>query len=127
MKRSSRALLLVIHGTRDRSGLGEIKRFVRSVRRRAVGAKVEFALLAPGASSVPAVLQRMLNSGIRRVDVVPFLLFSGLHVRRDIPGMLTDFERKHSAVRLRYAKHIGPSKEVVQIALDRWKALEKAR
>ncbi|MBI2061643.1 MAG: CbiX/SirB N-terminal domain-containing protein [Nitrospirae bacterium] len=120
-----KALLLVIHGTRDPGGLSEIRSFVRGVRRKLKKIRVEFAFLAPGPNSLPTMAQRLRERGSKEIDVIPFLLFSGAHVRRDIPRMLSEIRLKNPDLTIRLGRHIGPSVEAVRIALTRWREMSR--
>lgn len=115
----------MIHGTRDPAGLDEIRTFVRRVQRNMGRVRVEFALLAPGPRSFPKIVQRLRKLGIRKIDIVPFLLFSGSHVRRDIPLMIAKVSRSFPDTRFQLGRHIGPSDAAVRIALSRWKEMRK--
>jgi sirohydrochlorin cobaltochelatase len=81
--------LLVGHGTRDPAGRAEFLELAENLARRAAQTQphaiVEPAFLELAEPTIAAGLTRLATRGVRRVLVVPLLLFAAGHAKDDIP------------------------------------------
>jgi sirohydrochlorin ferrochelatase len=114
--------LLVGHGTRDAGGLGEFVQTVRLVAERAGGRNVRHAFLELAEPSIESAVCELYDNGIRRVLVVPVLLFAAGHAKRDIPaavvraaGNCRDLEWKQTA-------HLGCHPKILDLSRRRYHA-----
>ncbi|ODS34664.1 MAG: precorrin-8X methylmutase [Candidatus Scalindua rubra] len=73
-------------------------------------------LAKPGFSEV---VKDVVGKGVKRIVVMPLLLFSGSHVIKDIPNEIEDENRKYPEVEFYYAKSLGADERIAQIAADR--------
>lgn len=85
------ALLIVAHGSRDPEAVAEIVSQVGAVadglpETRVQGAVLEFP--GPAVPSIKEGLARCIETGARRLIVLPLFLFEAGHVREDIPAEL---------------------------------------
>ena len=78
-------LLLVGHGTRDTEGLGEFRQLAESFAQAATRVAVEVCFLELAEPTIQQGIARLMERGVRRVIVLPLLLFSAGHAQRDIP------------------------------------------
>jgi sirohydrochlorin cobaltochelatase len=79
-------LLIVGHGTRSRPGREAFLGVVEQVERFLPGTLVQTGFLEAAAPDIETAVGRMAQAGCRRVILVPLLLFSAGHARRDIPA-----------------------------------------
>jgi sirohydrochlorin cobaltochelatase len=74
--------LVVGHGTRSRSGQEQ----VRTLFSQMIELKpAELAFLELSEPDIPTAVERLFHAGVRRLVVVPVLLFSAGHAQQDIP------------------------------------------
>src|SRR5687767_3853616 len=79
--------LVVGHGTRDRAGQAEFFELVELLARKVGdrGPQVEPAFLELASPTIAQGLARLAARGVRRVLVIPLLLFAAGHAKDDIP------------------------------------------
>ncbi|MGR3317953.1 MAG: sirohydrochlorin chelatase, partial [Candidatus Anammoxibacter sp.] len=80
---------------------------------------VEAGFLQLAKPCLDDVIEKVVNEGAKRVVIIPLLLFSGNHVRKDIPLEIDSHRAKHSDVEFLYAENLGPDERIAQIAIDR--------
>src|SRR5258707_5141020 len=95
-------LLLVGHGTRDAAGLDEFAVVVERVR-VAASEPVEGCFLELARPTIGEGLARLVDRGVRRVTVVPVLLFAAGHAKRDIPAAVEEAAARHPEITVRQA------------------------
>jgi len=77
--------LLVGHGTRDAAGRAELMTTAELLAQRTAG-PVEHSFLELAEPTIADGLTRLAARGVRRVVVVPLLLFSAGHAKQDVPA-----------------------------------------
>ena len=94
------SLLIAVHGTRSATGQATLERLIFAVKRARPKVFVSVGYLDVQSPSLAASLTDLDGD----VVVVPVLLSTGYHVRRDIPDVIS----KRADVRL--ARHSGPTR-----------------
>jgi len=79
-------------------------------------AEVAFLEAQPSLSEAVA---RLVDGGASRILVVPYFLTLGIHLQRDLPGMLAELARIHTRVELRATAPLDGHPALIQILLDR--------
>ncbi|GAW91521.1 sirohydrochlorin chelatase [Calderihabitans maritimus] len=115
------AIVILGHGSRAaeaNQGLYEIADIVRN----RCGLPVEAAFMSHGKPDLTTAIDRVIVSGAEKVVVVPLFLFSGIHVKKDIPEVLKkEQERLGNKARLIYAQSLGADPRIAEIVIDRIK------
>lgn len=120
----SRALLFVGHGTRSEAGTEMFLRTVREAVAKlpaavARAAVVETAYLELREPSVSTALAALHAQGIRRVALVPVLLFSAGHWKIDLPAHVEPFVRAHPDIEVCLGPVLGEDERLVALAAGR--------
>ncbi|KUF16504.1 sirohydrochlorin chelatase [Streptomyces silvensis] len=108
-------LLAVAHGSRDPRHAATVRALLRTVRARRPGLRVEVGFLDFDTPSVPAVLARLDEEGVRDVVALPLLLTRAFHAKADIPAVL---KQAPPGLRVRQAGVLGPA-PLLLAALER--------
>ncbi len=66
-----------------------------------------------------AVLERMLQSGVQAIQVMPWFLFAGPHVRRDIPAIIDDVRKKYPDRMVSLLEPLGADPVLVDLLVKR--------
>lgn len=107
------AWLLIAHG----SPLEESNRDIRSVIERLPRANtppVTLGFLDCNTPAIPQALDQCIQSGARRILVIPYFLHKGRHVSADIPQAIAKVQAGRPDVKIGLAPHIGSSMHVTQ-------------
>ncbi len=86
MPRSDKALVMLVHGSKDPAWMQPFYELAAEVREAAPGARVEIACLQFCEPSLADRIKELYSSGVGHVLVVPMFI-SGLgHVLKDVPA-----------------------------------------
>ena len=119
-RRSARTALLVIgHGSRVGTANRILRRIARALRVRFPGRVVEACYLEAATPAVQAGIDRCVARGATRVLFVPYFLYLGDHVRRDLPEAAALARRRHGDLEVRIAPHLGDDRRLAAIVADR--------
>lgn len=119
-----RALLVVAHGSRSQGPQNAFTEIIGEVREKTdydcvAGAYLEF--VQPG---IPGEVKRLFELGMRTIVIVPYFLFAGAHVTRDIPAIIDELRNMYPDVTFVIADVLGNepvlSDIIIKRAADAW-------
>lgn len=113
------ACLLIGHGSRVAPANAVLLRVARGLRRLLPGHVVETCFLEAVPPDLQAGIDRCVAGGAGRVLLLPYFLYLGGHVGRDLPRGIARARRRHPGVRLALAPHLGFDRRLVAIVADR--------
>jgi sirohydrochlorin ferrochelatase len=114
----SSALIVLGHGSRNPAATAQFMELVEQLRsRRDEPVLPAFMELAePG---LDAAVAEAVAGGATEIVVQPCFLFDGMHIRRDIPEMLSGFAARHPDVAFRYGRPFGADPRLAEILIER--------
>jgi sirohydrochlorin cobaltochelatase len=107
-------ILLVGHGSREKSGNDEIERFAALWRARHPHWRTELCFIEFAEVEVEDGLD-LAATGSERVIVVPLILNAAGHVNVEIPSHIARARLRHAGVRFDYAPHLGVCEPVLEV------------
>jgi sirohydrochlorin cobaltochelatase len=117
-------ILLVGHGSREKSGNDEIEAFAEQWRARQPGWRIEICFIEFSEITMSEGLRRAA-SGSQRVMVVPLILNAAGHVKMDIPQAIDGARLKFPGVQFLYAPHLTACDHILSIVKRRLKGAMK--
>jgi len=113
------ALLLIGHGSRVPEANGVLEEVATTLRRRLRRFVVEPAFLELAQPDIQTGIDRCVAQGSARILFVPYFLYLGGHVGRDLPDHIGQARARHPGLEIRIAPHLGYDRRVVAVVLDR--------
>jgi len=107
-------ILLVGHGSREKSGNDEIEQFAALWRARHPHWRTELCFIEFAEVEVEDGLD-LAATGSERVIVVPLILNAAGHVNVEIPSHIARARLRHAGVRFDYAPHLGVCEPVLEV------------
>ena len=121
----SETILLVGHGSREKSGNDEIEAFAAQWRERQPEWRIEVCFIEFSEITMSEGLRRAAE-GARRVVVVPLILNAAGHVKMDIPQAIDGARLKFPFVQFAYAPHLTACDPILAILRRRLKGAMQA-
>ena len=122
---TSDTILLVGHGSREKSGNDEIETFAQQWRVRQPAWRIEICFIEFSEITMSEGLRRAAN-GSQRVLVVPLILIAAGHVKMDIPQAIDGARLKFPQVQFLYAPHLSACDHILSILKRRLKGAMQA-
>lgn len=122
---SIETILLVGHGSREKSGNDEIEAFAAQWRERQPGWRIEVCFIEFSEVTMSEGLRRAAE-GAQRVVVVPLILNAAGHVKMDIPQAIDGARLKFPMVQFLYAPHLTACDPILAILRRRLKGAMQA-
>lgn len=114
-------VIILAHGSSKGQNVSEIMtRVCHSVKARiGTGAKVIWAALQFNHPSLAEAVDACVEEGVRRVVIMPYFLFEGMHITHDIPAIIDDIRRKNAAVEIIVTRSLGYEESLTDLVTKR--------
>ncbi len=112
-------VIVLAHGSKVRTGNEGLFKIVEMLRTMGKWDMVEAGFLQLAKPGLTEVVEDLIGRGVKRVVVMPLLLFGGNHVLKGIPEEIDSERKKFPDVDFCYAKNIGADERIALIASDR--------
>lgn len=106
------AVLLIGHGSKDPKGNAEFEAFAKQ-------AGMRYCMLDYVEPSLPSALAQLAEEGIRDLAVIPYFLFAGGHVKRDIPEIIDKARNLYPKMTIYLGQHLGLEKVLFEVCIER--------
>lgn len=120
-----KALLIVGHGSRSPEAADTFLELVSFVRDRNEYDFVEGAHMELAEPRIEDAAAALVEQGVASIVIVPYFLYEGMHIKRDIPAMIEELRRLHPGVRFTMAAPIGFEPVLAEIVLRRASAAQR--
>ncbi len=111
-------ILVVAHGSRRKETEETFNRVVDRVRRD-LDVPVETAFMEFSERSIRWGLESLAGRGLKDILVLPYFLFEGMHIRKDIPEEIGEFSKEHPGVQVTLGDVLGDDPRLSGLLLDR--------
>ncbi len=112
-------LIAVAHGSRDPRSAATMYSVVERIAAARPDLDVRLAFLDLSTPSVDLVVDAVAAEGHSHAIVVPLLLGSAFHARRDLPGLLAAARQRHPRLTLTQSDVLGPDPRLLLALRDR--------
>ncbi len=113
------ALLLIGHGSRVPGANGVLEEVAAALRRTHRRYIVEAGFLELAQPDIQSAIDRCVAQGAARILFVPYFLYLGGHVGRDLPDHIGQARARHPSLEIRIAPHLGFDRRVLAVLADR--------
>ncbi len=113
-----KGILIVAHGSRTVESNKIFSNIVESVKEQYPNDVVVGATLMFSKIDIKDCLLQIINQDIKDILVIPYFLFDGTHVVKDIPNAVNDVIKDYPTVKVTFADSIGKSTIMKNIVFD---------
>ncbi len=107
------------HGSRLRKANALIPEIINGLKRNLGLSKIYPAYLQLAKPDLGQSLEKLAKAGCRRIIIIPFFLFVGNHVSRDIPEVIEQEKKKYPNICFIYTENLGEDSRIADIVADK--------
>lgn len=115
----SKGILLCGHGSRHPDGVSGFLEMAEKIQQRHPDKIIEAGFLELSKPTFESAIDKLYQQGVRDVIAVQAFLFTGVHLRLDIPLLMNQFMDKYDGLRIRMASYVGVCDELVELGCKR--------
>ncbi len=112
-------IIVLAHGSKIKSGTEGLHHIVSMIQEMGNYQFVVPAFLQLSSPNLSEAVATLLEHQIERVVIMPLLLFSGNHVREDIPHAIQAQRALYPDITFEITRNIGPDPLIARIAYQR--------
>lgn len=113
------AILFIGHGSRLSKASEEAANFINKCMRNNNANIQEYGFLELSEPTIEEAFERCVSRGAKTVKVIPVLLLTAAHAKKDIPEKLAEMKAKFPYVKILYGRPIGVHPGMVEILKER--------
>tara|TARA_B100001250_G_C19772590_1_gene777916 strand:+ start:1113 stop:1478 length:366 start_codon:yes stop_codon:yes gene_type:complete len=114
-----KALIILAHGSRRKQSNEEIEEL--TIQIKALVKKnfdiVDHAFLEVASPSLTNAIENLISSNASEINIFPYFLNSGVHIKDDIPNIIKKAGKKYPDCKFKLSSHIGAYKKMPEIIL----------
>jgi sirohydrochlorin ferrochelatase len=112
-------LILFAHGSTVDHANDSVRQVAAAVAARSGYEAVETAFLDCAPPDLRTSVGVLVSRGADRIVVIPYFLTLGIHMRRDLPGIVEELQRIHSGVSIEVAAPLDGHPALIDIVCER--------
>jgi sirohydrochlorin ferrochelatase len=112
-------VIVFAHGSRVESANEAVRTVAADLARRSGTPDIVAAFLELGEPSLHSAADRLAASGVGRIVVLPYFLTLGLHMERDLPGLVEQIAKAHPGIEVSVTPPLDGHPALVEILADR--------
>ncbi len=116
---TTRAMLVVGHGSRDADGIDEFWALATTIRAAAGDLLTGFGFIELASPTIDEAIDNLIARGATEIVSVPLVLLAAGHLKNDGPAALARARARHPGVHFSLARDLGIEPHVLEIAADR--------
>ncbi len=118
LKTENVGVIILGHGSKVKKANATIRKVIKEIRGKGAPEIIEPSYLQMHNPNLHASVKKVIEKGCKKIVIVPFFLFMGNHVSRDIPREIERERRLYKDIEFVYAKNIGRDPRISDIVLD---------
>jgi len=116
-----KGVLVLAHGSRARETEKALESVLSMVRAKLPGVTIECAFMENSDRTIEKGVSALAAKGVKEVKVVPYFLFLGIHMKEDIPEMISACAANFPDIKFSMGEHLGIDERLADILVDRIK------
>ncbi len=118
------ALLIVAHGSKKTEPKQTFFKLVQYVKQQKQFDEVIGAFMQFSSPTIEESIAGLYEYGIRSIVVMPYFLFKGIHITRDIQNSIDTAKEQYSGLNIVLAEPLGYAKRLGDLIIERAKSAE---
>lgn len=118
MQSGKKGVIVLSHGSKLKKANASLDRTVRAIRQKTGVNTIVPAYLQSFRPDLAQSIKNLIARGCQTLIIIPFFLFNGNHVTRDIPRLIKKEKTKYPKTKFIYTKNLGEDIRIADIVAD---------
>mgnify|MGYP001073895010 FL=1 len=116
-----KGILIIAHGSRRKETIDTMEQIFKMVQDDMPDIIVENAYMEFWDVILEKGLDLLREKGVTEIVVVPYFLFDGMHIIKDIPEEIAAYLENHKDMKITMGRTLGVDKRIADVLIDRIK------
>ena len=95
-----KAILFCYHRSKDTRGRPDTKKLTKIFKKKNIKAFIKYGYLQNAKPSISSQINLLLKKKIKKITIIPGMIFSGNHVIKDIPAIVNKFQKENKHLKI---------------------------
>ena len=118
LKNAKLGIIILSHGSRLKKANASLDKIIKTTKKNTGLGIIIPAYLQFCHPNLTESVKSLIGQECRTIIIIPFFLFNGNHVTRDIPDIIKEEKAKYPKVRFIYTKNLGDDSRIADIVAD---------
>lgn len=114
-----KGILILAHGSREKETELTLNTIAQETKERLKDVIIETAYLQFSERNLEKGLDSLVNQNVTDIKVIPYFLFSGVHIKEDIPKEIEEYLVNRPNVKITMGNTLGEDTRLADILADR--------
>lgn len=114
-----KGILIIAHGSRRKETLDTMESVFAMVKDEMPDIMVEHAYMEFCDVNLEKGLDILRERGADEIVIVPYFLFAGIHIVKDIPEEVNEYLKKYPNMKISMGNTLGADKRIADVLCDR--------
>ncbi|MDA8272656.1 MAG: CbiX/SirB N-terminal domain-containing protein [Deltaproteobacteria bacterium] len=120
------SIVLLGHGSRRSEANNILKSIVKIIKPKFLEINIEYAFLELAEPNIRDIIEKLAANRYNSIYVIPYFLYSGNHVSRDIPEILGEYREKYPDIKLKLGDYLGIDERLAELVMERIESIKLA-
>jgi sirohydrochlorin cobaltochelatase len=120
------SIILLGHGSRRKEANEILRSVTEIIKSKIAGINIECAYLEHAEPGIRGTIEKFAVAGFDSILVIPYFLYSGNHVSRDIPEIIDEYREKYPEINFKLGGHLGIDERIAELVTERIASLKSA-
>lgn len=116
-----RGILVVAHGSRVKETEATLEVVLDMVKGKLPECVLEHAFMEFSDKTIGAAVEKLFEKGVTEIKIIPYFLFTGIHLKEDIPNMVKEYMADKPNINVIMGETLGADSRLCDILIDRIK------
>lgn len=114
-----KGILILAHGSREKETEATLSKITEMTKAQLNDVIIETAYLQFSEVNLEKGLDNLIEKEVTEIKVIPYFLFSGVHIREDIPKEIQEYLENKENVKITMGNTLGEDSRLADILADR--------
>ena len=116
-----KGILVVAHGSRAKETESTLETVLTMVKNKMSSVIIECAFMEFSDRTVEKGISALAEKNVTEIKVVPYFLFTGIHIKEDIPNMVAECAANFPDIKITMGRPLGVDERLADIIIDKIK------
>ncbi len=113
------SVILLGHGSRRSDANDILRNMTEIIKSKISFINVECAYLEFAEPDIYDTLEKLAKENFDSIYIIPYFLYSGNHVSRDIPEILRKYKEKYPRINFKLGDYLGVDERIAELVTER--------
>ena len=114
-----KGVLVIAHGSRAKETETVLEAVLSMVKEKLPETIIDYAFMEFSDRSLEKGVSMLAAKAVTEIKIVPYFLFPGIHIKEDIPNMVSECKAKFPGVKITMGDSLGADERLADILIDR--------